>query len=96
MQRCHVVLHAFSRCMREQQWYQVTEQSGRVNREMELLRMSFMDHQGLEDELANEVRDLQSRLSELQHQMSQHINTVDIGHVCLDTGMQGIVASRAM
>jgi len=96
IQRCHAVLNAFSRCMRERRWHQVSENSGRVNREMELLRMDFMDHQGMDDALANQVHDLQQRLSELQHQLSAHINSVDVGHVALDTGMRGIVATRAM
>jgi len=92
MQRCHSVLNSFSRCMKESRWHQVSEHSGRVNREMELLRMNFMDHQGMDDALAAEVHDLQCRLSELQYQLSQYFNTVD---VYLDTAMQGAVA-RAM
>jgi len=95
MQRCHSVLNAFSRSMRERRWHQVTEQSGRVNREMELLRMHYMDHQIMDDDMATEVRDLQMRLNELQQQLSMHLNGVDAAHVSLDPGMQGITA-RAM
>jgi len=79
--------------MRECRWHQVSEHSGRVNREMELLRMNFMGHQGIDDELAVEVHDLQCHLSELQNQLSKHFNAVE--PVFQGQGMQGVHA-RAM
>ena len=78
LQRCQLAVKVLSGCLSAQNWHQAADRNGRVKREMELLRMSFMGHQALDEHIASQIRDLQTRLWQLQHQLAMHVNTAEI------------------
>jgi len=78
LERCQLAVQALGGCLSAESWHQAADRSGRVNREMELLRMSFMGHQELDKNIASQVRDLQAHLGKLQYQLSMHVHAVEI------------------
>ncbi|MFQ5518469.1 MAG: hypothetical protein ACE5E3_00565 [Mariprofundus sp.] len=96
LDRCHIALKAFGHCMKERNWNRVAEHSGRINREMELLRMILIEHPELSEELSSQVRDLHMQLRRLQRILNGHIHAVQDDVNTLEHGIRRGAAAKAM
>jgi len=96
LERCHIALKLFDRCMKERQWHKVTERSDRISKEMELLRLNLIDQPEMNDELAGQVQYLDIQLRRIQRRFSIHISAVSADVETLKHGISKGEAAKAI
>jgi len=94
--RCHVALKSFARCMKERRWHKVGERSVRVSQEMERLYLNLADSPELDSELAEQVNYLDIQLRRVQRQLSMHMVAVSADVEVLERGIAQADAAKAL